>query len=218
MSDGRPTIALFVHQPMCSVQSGNGIIQALNPHYNFKLFTKHKVEDDFFNNVDAVCFPGGFGDSDSFDRLFKHNGNDIIQYVQRGGIYIGICMGGYWAGSDYFNILTSCDTVQYIKRPGTDTRRPHAKNLKIDWNGRLEEMFFYDGFAVTGNQEQFETYARYMNGDPMAIIQNNIGIIGCHPESQPHWYESYSWMRGKYHEGFHHALLLDFVNKLMRNI
>jgi hypothetical protein len=36
----KPTIALFIHDPKCSVQSGNGIIKALGSHYNFKLFSK----------------------------------------------------------------------------------------------------------------------------------------------------------------------------------
>jgi hypothetical protein len=53
------------------------------------------------------------------------------------------------------------------------------------------------------------------NGDPMALIQDNVGIIGCHLESQPHWYDSYSWMQGKYHNDRHHKLLLEFVDELM---
>jgi hypothetical protein len=53
-----------------------------------------------------------------------------------------------------------------------------------------------------------------MNGYAMAIIQNNIGLIGCHPESEQFWYDSYSWMRGKYHRGQHHGLLLDFVDQM----
>ena len=71
-------------------------------------------------------------------------------------------------------------------------------------------MYFYDGCAFTGNH--FQTVARYANGDPMAIIQNNIGIIGCHPEATPHWYDSYSWMRGNFVNKQH--LLLEFVNKV----
>jgi hypothetical protein len=125
-------------------------------------------------------------------------------------------MGAYWAGSHYFNILDSVDAVQYLKRPGTDTRRPHAKNLSVTWNGVPEKMFWYDGCALVGDSTKFETYATYINGDAMAIYQNKIGIIGCHPESQPFWYdEYYSWLKGKYHGGRHHKLLLDFTNQLM---
>jgi glutamine amidotransferase-like uncharacterized protein len=208
-------IALFLHQPKCSVQSGNGIIKALEPHYNFKIFTKHELEEDFFNDVDMIAFPGGIGDSDSYESLMKQNKKVITNFIQNGGAYLGICMGAYWAGSHYFNILDSVDAVQYITRPNTDTRRPHAKALTVNWQGEPEKMFFYDGCALVGDQRKFETIASYANGDPMAIIQNRIGLIGCHPESEPHWYQSYSWMKKHWHNGHHHNLLLNFVDAIM---
>jgi glutamine amidotransferase-like uncharacterized protein len=209
-------IALFLHQPYCSVQSGNGIIRALSPDYSFKIFTRHDLERDFFDDVDMVCFPGGFGDASNFEFLTRENGERIQEFVQRGGAYLGICMGAYWAGSEYFDLLEGVDAVQYITRPGTDTRRPHAKNLNVTWNGIPEKMYFYDGCALVGDENKFKTIARYTNGDPMAIIQNRIGLIGCHPESEPHWYDSYSWMRGKYHQGAHFRLLLEFVDNIIR--
>lgn len=208
----KPTIALFLHQPKCSVQSGNGVMNALDPHYKFKIFTKHGVEDDFFDDVDIICFPGGVGDSDSYDSLLKNHEKRIRKFVADGGYYLGICMGAYWAGHHYLNI-TDVKAEQYIKRPNTDTHRPHAKAMEVIWEGNKEKMFFYDGCALIGSK--FETVATYPNGDVMALIQNRIGLIGCHPESQPHWYNSYSWMKKHYHNGNHHKLLLEFVDKLM---
>jgi glutamine amidotransferase-like uncharacterized protein len=209
----KPTIALFVYDPKCSVQSGNGIIKALQTDYNFKIFSINPLEDNFFDDVDIVAIPGGFGDASSFDRALKHNGSRIKQFLADGGKYLGICMGAYWAGQHYFDILEDVDAVQYITRPGTDTRRPHAKNINVVWNGANTEMFFYDGCALVGNG-QYNTIATYSNNDPMAIIQKNIGVIGCHPESEQFWYDSYTWMQGKYHGGEHHILLLEFVNEL----
>ncbi len=209
-------IAIFLHQPYCSVQSGNGIMRALGSDYNFKIFTRHDLEADFFDNVDMICFPGGLGDASTFDFLTKENGQRITDFVNRGGAYLGICMGAYWAGSEYFNILNGVDAVQYITRPNTDTRRPHAKNLDITWNGLPDKMFFYDGCALVG-PGPFETVATYANGDAMAIIQNRIGLIGCHPESEPHWYNSYSWMKGQYHQDRHYPLLSNFVNQVLLN-
>jgi len=207
-------IALFVCDPKCSVQSSNGVMNALSSHYNFKLFSKNEVENGFFDDVDMVIFPGGIGDSDSYDTILKNNKDVVVDFVTRGGKYLGICMGAYWAGKDYFDILDDVDSLQYIKRPNTDTRRPHAKNIKINWQGTNTTMFFYDGCAMVGDGN-YETVATYANGDAMAIIQKNIGLIGCHPESQQFWYDSYSWLKGKYHNGTQHKLLLDFVNKLM---
>jgi hypothetical protein len=208
----KPTIALFVADPFCSVQSANGIINALSNDYKIKLFSKNEVEDGFFEGVDIVAVPGGFGDAESFGRLFKANQNSVKKFVTNGGKYLGICMGAYWAGSHYLNILDSVDAVQYITRPNTDTRRPHAKDINIVWQGHPNRMFFYDGCALVGDSSKFNTIATYANGDAMAIIQNNIGLIGCHPEADQFWYDSYTWLRGKYTSK--HNLLLDLVNQL----
>ena len=210
----KPTIALFVADPFCSVQSVNGIITALGNDYTFKLFSKNEVEQGFFDGIDIVAVPGGFGDASSFDRLFKANQNSVKKFVAQGGKYLGICMGAYWAGSYYLDLLDSVNAEQYITRPNTDTRRPHAKDINIIWQGHPNKMFFYDGCALVGDAGKFNTIATYANGDAMAIIQNNIGIIGCHPEAEQFWYDSYTWLRGKY--ASKHSLLLEFVDQLMR--
>lgn len=217
----KKTVALFVNDPMCSVQSCNGVINALQDQYNIKLFSKNAVEDVFFHNVDMVIVPGGLGDAGTYYKLFRNNSDRVIDYVTKGGRYLGICMGAYWAGSHYLNILDKLDVVQYIKRPGACTKRPHAKSMPVMWKDRYGSiepcsMFFYDGCAIVGSDmSSYETFATYSNGDNMAVIQNRIGLIGCHPESEQFWYDSYSWMRGSYHDGLHHKMLLQFVDNLM---
>jgi hypothetical protein len=190
-------------------------MQALSPYYNFKLFSKNRLEDVFFDGVDMIVVPGGFGDSDSYSTLFKNNAKRVRRFIADGGRYLGICMGAYWAGSHYLNVLDSVDAVQYLKRPATDTRRPHAKAINVAWQGKLDKMFWYDGCALVGSG-QYETVATYANGDAMAIIQNRIGLIGCHPEAEQFWYDSYSWMR-RHWAGGHHHLLAEFADRLMRS-
>jgi hypothetical protein len=74
-------------------------------------------------------------------------------------------------------------------------------------------MYFYDGCSFEGYD--FDVVARYSNWAPMAVMQDRIGLIGCHPEADQHWYDDYSWMKPRWTGGNHH-LLLDFVNNLMR--
>ena len=206
------TIALFIHQPKCSVQSGNGILRALGQYYNFKLFTKHLLEDDFFDNVDCIAIPGGIGDSDSYEYLMRVNGQHIRNFVAGGGHYLGICMGAYWADTDYLGLLNGIRVKQYIRSPNTCTRRPHAKHMPIQWNNEQLGMYFYDGCTFDGYG--YDTIAKYSNGLPMAIMQDRIGLIGCHPEADQHWYNDYSWMRKRWNGG-NHAYLLEFVDKLL---
>jgi glutamine amidotransferase-like uncharacterized protein len=211
----KPTIALFIYDPKCSVQSANGIMQALGSHYNFKIFSKNTVEDNFFDNVDMIAVPGGFGDADTYKTLLKNNQRRVREFVDQGGKYLGICMGAYWAGSHYFDLLDGVDAVQYMTRPGTDTRRPHAKEMPVTWRGQEESMFWYDGCAFVGNG-RYKTIATYANSDPMAIIQGNLGLIGCHPEAEDFWYTSYSYMRRHWTGPRHHRTLLEFTDLLMR--
>jgi glutamine amidotransferase-like uncharacterized protein len=212
----KPRIALFIADPKCSVQSANGIIKALEEYYNFKLFSKNYVEEDFFDNVDMIAIPGGLGSSDSFDTLLEQNKARVLDFINRGGHYLGICMGAYWAGSHYFNMLDGVDAVQYITRPTSDTKRPHAKAIDVIWKGAPEKMFFYDGCAFVGDHSKFTTMSTYANGDPMAIVQERIGLIGCHPESEKFWYDSYSWTALYWHQERHHKLLLEFVDDLLK--
>ncbi len=210
-----PKIAIFVHHPLCSVQSVNGIIQSLFPNYECRIFTKHEIEDNFFEDIDLVCFPGGLGDSDRFDNLLIENKEPIRNYVKNGGRYLGICLGAYWADQYYFDILEPGTRVhQYIRRPNADTRRPHAKGQLVNWQGQPERMYFYDGAAIIGNN--MDVVATYSNGDPMAVIQGKVGLIGCHPESQREWYDYYTWMPRHWHDGRHNNLLLEFVNLLIQ--
>ncbi len=210
------TIALFVQHPICSAQSVNGIIKSLQHKYRFKIFTKHLVEDNFFDDVDLVCFPGGIGDADDFDRILKHNANLVHDFIRRGGKYLGICMGAYWADSEFFNILSNVRVEQYIRRSTSCTKRPHAKAMPITWEDKEERIYFYDGCCFIG--DNMDVVARYSNSDPMAIIQGNIGLIGCHPESQKVWYEYHSWMPRHWHNGEHNKLLVRFVDKLMGDV
>ncbi len=202
-----------MQHPVCSAQSVNGIVKSLHPYYNFKIFTKQEVEDTFFDDVDLICFPGGIGDSDRFDVILDRHINTIRTQIANGKAYLGICMGAYWADRDYFNILNETRVEQYIRRPNADTRRPHAKAQLVDWQGQLERMYFYDGACMVGGD--MDIVATYSNGDPMAIIQGKIGLIGCHPESEKVWYDYYSWMPKHWHHGRHNTLLLNFVDRLL---
>ena len=209
-------IALYVRHPSNSIQCCNGIMTALFPHYKFKLFTEEQVDAQFFDDVDMVAFPGGIGDSDLYYDFFKRKtANLIADYVANGGRYLGICMGAYWAGSDYFDIMDSVEPEQYIKRPFADVRRSFSTTAAVTWEGTKHDIFFYDGCALVGNPTRYTTVATYTNGDAAAIIQGRIGLIGPHPESQQSWFDK-PYLESCWHQGRHHELLLDFVNTLMQ--
>jgi len=214
----KPTIALFMHDPECSQDCCDGIINSLSINYNIRLFSEEDLNDDnFFNNIDIIAFPGGVGDSDSCYKFFTRRiGNKISKFIENGGHYLGICMGAYWADQWYFDIIDDVRAIQYIKRPNADVRRPYGTVTPVVWNGKEVNMYFYDGCALIGDESKFKTIARYSNGDPMAIIKGRVGLIGCHPESEQWWYEKpWNYINKYWHNYEHHKLLLGFVDELM---
>jgi len=211
------TIGIFLHHPECSHDCVDGMTLALREQYIIKTFTESECNPQTLSTLDAVAFPGGIGDAMSYDKFFRRKAqNAVADYVTRGGKYLGICMGAYWAGSHFFDIFDGVDAVQYIKRPQADIRRSYSTVAPVQWNGVQEDMFFYDGCALIGDESKFKVIGRYINHDPMAIIQNNVGVIGCHPESQLYWYEKpRQYINNYWHNNRHHELLLQFTKELI---
>ena len=211
-------IALFQNHPQCSRQCCDGMIKSLSPKYQIDMMTLDDMRQQKFKSYDCIAFPGGIGDYSSYDSFFRRKTeNAVADFVANGGYYLGICMGAYWAGSNWFDLLDSADTVQYIRQPNADIQRSYGTVAPVIWDKQLENVFFYDGCAIVGDESKFKTVARYANGDPMAIIQGRVGIIGCHPESEELWYQKpfYQYSNKYWHQGRHHKLLLDFADELM---
>ena len=210
------TISIFAHHPECSNECISGMSAALGHSYKLKFFDEEDITPSLLKNTHIVAFPGGIGDASSYDRFFRRKAQNIIaDYVSDGGRYLGICMGAYWAGSYYFDILDSVEPVQYIKRPNADIRRSYGTTANVTWMQENHDMYFYDGCALIGDTKKFETIATYINGDPMAIIQNRIGLIGCHLESEHFWYKKpWQYIGSKWHKETHHDKLLEFVDLL----
>jgi len=210
----KPVIGLFINHPECSIQCATGMHKALQDRFNFRFFFREEISSSIFNGIDIVSFPGGIGDVDTFDGIFKRKmQNEVYDYVQKGGRYLGVCMGAYWAGSAYFDILNKVDCIQYIKLPDAEVKRSYATTISVNWKETKESMFFYDGCTFTG-KGKYDTIASYETGQSMAIYQNKIGLIGCHPESMEFWYNK-SYLKKHWHEYRHHQLLENFTLELM---
>jgi len=209
----KETVAIFVHDPACEVECALAMEAALVHKFEVKLFGIEDLNPKFLSSVDVLAFPGGLGDSDQFDEIFDANHVDAVRnFVSDGGKYLGICMGAYWAGSYYFDILHGIEPVQYISQLDADVLTEEPTLARVDWNGQEEDMYFYDGCAFVGNLAFTDIVATYGNGDAMAVYQNRVGLIGCHPESEEWWYEL-DEMDG-WHEGRHNELLCEFVEGL----
>ena len=206
-----------MHHPECSQDCVYAMVSALSSNYQIRIFSENELDDsEFYTNLDVIAFPGGIGDSDSYHNFFnRRRANKVAEFLYGGGHYLGICMGAYWAGSRYFDILNDVEPVQYIKQNNADIKRSYGTVASVTWKNHHEDMYFYDGCALIGDEEKFNVVARYANNDPMAIIQGRIGLIGCHPEAPEYWFQKpWQYIHKYYNGGRHHTLLLNFVNKL----
>jgi len=213
----RATIAIFLDHPRCSIDGVNAIISILQLYFNIKIFTKHKLPDNWFDNVDIVLVPGGLGDVNLFNKVMKHHITPIRNYIKNGGRYLGICMGAYWAGKDYLNLLKDRDCVQFMGRPGSNTYRPHPKDLEVTWKGEKEKIYWYDGCSIIGSG-RMDIVSTYANGDVMAGYQGRVGLIGSHLEADKSWYDCHSWMKKSWNKNkeYNNSLLVDFTKDLMK--
>lgn len=212
----KPTIALFRDETSeATAECGDGVIFALSPHFNIKIFTIEQCVPETFQGVDLIVFPGGVGDSDDYYELFlRKRANAVADFVAQGGAYLGICVGAYWAGYYYFDILDDIDAVQYIRQPTADIRKSYNTAARVLWNGEPERMFFRDGCTFTGDLTKAEIVSTYANGEPMCIIQGKIGLMGACPDSLESWYKD-KHVKPYWHQGRHHELLVEFVNRLL---
>jgi glutamine amidotransferase PdxT len=210
----KPRIALFLHHPEASRQCVDGMIKALSDNYRIKVFSEKDCDASTFRRCDIVAFPGGTGESEAYNQLMKPHFEAVTNFVENGGRYLGICMGAYWATHHYFNILNGISVVQYIKRRKSEIKRSFPTIAPVFWENKYYNMFFYDGPTFVAEKQNYKTIATYYSGEPMAIMQKRIGLIGCHPESMRSWYRK-KYMQQHWHHYDHHDLLLDFCDQLM---
>jgi hypothetical protein len=204
---------MFIHDPQCETECALGMIDGLVRDFDIRTFGLNDLTLGFLQQFDAVCFPGGMGDSDDFDEIFDEMHIWAVQtYVADGGKYFGICMGAYWAGPNYFDITTDLTIGQYIERPTSDINTDGPTVADVTWLGYSETMYFYDGCAILGDN-MTDVYARYANGDPMAVIQGNVGMIGCHPEALEWWYNE-GGMYNHYYDPQHAQHMSNFLKDL----
>lgn len=207
----RPKIGLFHKHPHASAHCCVGMLKALSEKYNVQVIDLGDCTYRRMKSLQIVAFPGGVGEADEWSQMFQNKADDVRLYVQKGGAYLGVCMGAYWAGPGYFDLIPGLQVEQYIKSLGTEIRRSYMTTAEVDWMGTREKMFFWDGPVFN---EIGEVVARYKSGGVMALRYGRIGLIGCHPESQQDWYKK-KYMQNQWHSGRHWTLLQDFTREII---
>jgi glutamine amidotransferase-like uncharacterized protein len=141
--------------------------------------------------------PGGDGTVDTAFAALQDDAQLIRNFVRSGGRYLGICMGGYLAGTDPgFNLLPG-DSDEFITSPQASVTTDADTTVKVLWRSQPHEMYFQDGpyFIVNPGAKGVTVLATYTNGEIAAMVapygKGRIGVSGPHPEAMASWYAAY---------------------------
>jgi glutamine amidotransferase-like uncharacterized protein len=164
--------------------------------------------------------PGG-GDLDKSWPHVRGYASPIRTYVKNGGRYLGICLGGYLAGTEPgFDLLPgSGQTDQYITSKGAVVTSEINTVVPLLWRGKLRHVYFQDGtrFDLDSKAASTEILATYTNGKIAAAVQHvgkgRVGMVGPHPEADKDWFSMYKLTNPDGKMSF--DLFYDLVDTLM---
>jgi glutamine amidotransferase-like uncharacterized protein len=161
--------------------------------------------------------PGGGDSSELAARQMRASAPIISAYVRNGGHYLGMCMGGYLAGTPGFDILPG-NSDQFITSKGASVKTAKDTTAQVSWRGKTRYMYFQDGslFTVKPGATGVTVLARYTNNQIAALVahtgRGKVAVAGPHPEAPSSWY-SYNHVTDR--DGNDADLGRDMINTLM---
>ena len=122
----------------------------------------------------------------------------LREFIHNGGRYLGICMGGYLAGSGpgYDLLPGNCDDYTLTRGAEVDTARNAV--ITVRWPAphrtATRETFYQDGpYFWLDRGARARVLACYTNGLIAAMVvpfgNGTIGVSGPHPEANRSWYQ-----------------------------
>ena len=211
------TIAVYEQNPIADKECAKAIFDVLSLKHKCEFLNHQTLTTKNLKKFDCLVFPGGIGDVDNFDYYLKDKQKIVQQFFNSNKIYIGICMGAYFADSHYFGIVQDIKIEQYISRKRSEIKTETPTTIKCLWQNKMHIMYFFDGPVFLGKIKQQEKIALYQNNEVAAIVKKiNPGIfigIGPHPESTNDWYDTKK-LKPYWHHGEQHQLILDLLDKV----
>lgn len=197
-SDRQP-IALIYRGPATSEGCSESIAALLEDNYKIVYVgPKEDVDVDvqILSRAALYVQPGGDDLDDSWPHVRQY-AKSIRNYVKNGGKYLGICLGGYLAGTEpgYDLLPGHGQTDQYITSKGAVITTEIDTVVPVLWRGKQRHIYFQDGtrFELDLEAAPTEVLAYYTNGQIAAAVQHSgkgrVAMVGPHPEANEEWYE-----------------------------
>ncbi len=143
--------------------------------------------------------PGGGNDFNAAWESVRPYTDDLREFLRAGGHYLGICMGGYLAGSGPGYDLLPGNCNDYAQTRGAQVHNARNAVITVDWppppHARRRKIFYQDGPYFWLNEgAQAQVLARYTNGLIAAMVvpfgSGRVAVCGPHPEANRSWYRN----------------------------
>jgi glutamine amidotransferase-like uncharacterized protein len=141
--------------------------------------------------------PGGGNDFKAAWESVRPYTHPLREFIRGGGHYLGICMGGYLAGSGpgYDLLPGNCD--DYTQTRGAEVHSGRNAVITVNWppppDATARKIFYQDGpYFWLKEGAQGQVLARYTNGLIAAMVTpfgaGRVGVCGPHPEANRSWF------------------------------
>lgn len=156
------------------------------------------LTDEALAGASLYAQPGGGGTvADAFATMTGDTAR-VRAFVEGGGLYLGFCMGGYFAGANPGFMMLPGDTGGYITSPGASVTNEMDTVIGVVWRGQPRWMYFQDGpyFILAPGAAGVTVLATYASNGEIAAMtapfgKGRIGVVGPHPEATLDWYQQY---------------------------
>jgi glutamine amidotransferase-like uncharacterized protein len=147
----------------------------------------NKLDTSQFRKYKLLIMPGG----DFIEigkNLTEETTTNIRKAVNQGLNYLGICAGGFLAGSTQFNSFDIANGIQFKFYSAEDKGIRKAAVAITNADGTIIEHYWEDGPQFNG---WGEVVSKYPDGTP-ATVQGKYGsgwivLTGIHPEAPEDW-------------------------------
>lgn len=153
----------------------------------------YKLNSASLQGMDLYVQPGGGTINRDWPKLTTTGQQAVKQYVEGGGNYLGLCLGGFFAGK--FGSIG----WDWIPGVGTYTGPKYANGeiVKTTWNGQPRYMWWEGGSHFGTTKPGTQVLGVHENGKAAAVVVpaglGRAGGIGPHGEADRSWYSRRAW-------------------------
>ncbi|MGY0004241.1 BPL-N domain-containing protein [Micromonospora sp. I033] len=153
---------------------------------------QRQISSDVLAEAAVYAQPGG-GEVRPAWRKLRDHAEQIRDFVDDGGHYLGFCLGAYLAAAEPGFGLIDGKVDQYISTDGASVDNTDDTIIPVRWRGRVRHMYFQDGPTFHLRPGASGTVlATYDTGAAAAVVARygagRVGLVGPHPEADRAWY------------------------------